>query len=191
MTLAQHQGDPVRDRSAGFGSQYSNLSSYDGVIGRKELSRAGMTGTLEATALEMLGIEPNGRRISIRFTGNLTEQEITAAHVAQDDCRANFRTGDVREGKPDNYDGSNCRCCHATSSSGRSHSVERADSLNLLASIDSERSGASSRKVTNTRCARESFVFAGRRSRPSVPSMALTVFMMSFDTCWALCGSLG
>lgn len=60
-----------------------------------------------------------------------------------------------------------CRCCHASSSSGRSQSSPSATSLKRVTSDTWSDSVCSSRNVTSTRRARRNFTLSSRRRRPS------------------------
>jgi hypothetical protein len=75
----------------------------DRVVRREQLARSGDARDQQATGDEVGRVERHRERIAVGIAGDLAEDLVAAPGVGQAHRRAEFRGGQVRERKPDEY----------------------------------------------------------------------------------------
>lgn len=103
-------------------------------MGGEQFAWTRVTGEPQRTVREVAGVQLNGTRVGVGFTGDLAENPVAVASLSQHDRWTQFGSSEIGERKVNYDDLSGCKYAHAASSSGRSQSSLSAASLKSAAS---------------------------------------------------------
>ncbi len=87
-----------------IGLEYAYLTMDQFPVSGKDLPNPHLTGPLERTDEKTFLSEFNSRGVRVGITGDLAQDGVIVLCSGQVQSRSNFRTGQIREGKPNqNY----------------------------------------------------------------------------------------